>query len=81
MLPHPCLFIPDLEPVDGDVDEDPLLVLPGGLDGHLQLLEGVLAHPVAAGLLHGEHADQLPLEDLALAHELVLAAALPWRRV
>ena len=79
-LSYPCLLIPDLEPVDGDVNDDPLLVLPGGLNGHLELLQGVLAHAVAAGLLDGQHADQLALENLALAHELVLAAALPCKK-
>ncbi len=74
---HPCLLVPDLEPVDCDVEHDPLLVLARRPDGHLELLQRVLAHAVAARLLHLQHADQLPLERLPVAHELVLVPRTP----
>ena len=62
-------IIPDLEPVHGDVDDDPLFVLAAGLNGRLELLKGVLTHAVAPGLRNLQHPDQLAPEHLALAHE------------
>ena len=39
---HPRFFVSDFESVDGDVDDDPLLVLARGLDGRLQLQQRIL---------------------------------------
>ena len=74
---HPRLLISDLKPVHSNLDVDSLLVLAAGLDGHLELLERVLAHPVPPGLLHLQHPDQLPLEHLAVADKLLLVPTSP----
>ena len=74
---HPCLLVSNLESVNRNLYVDPLLVFSTGLDGHLELLQGVLAHPVSPGLLHLQHSNQLPLEELALAQELLLVPASP----
>ena len=75
---HPGLLVSDLESVYSNLNVDPLFVFSTRLDGHLQLLQGVLAHPVPPGLLHLQDSDQLPFEELALAQELLLVAASPW---
>lgn len=63
-------LVAQADPIHGDADEDALLVLPGGADGHLELGQRVLAHAVAARLRDLQHADQLALEAHAL-HEAV----------
>ena len=77
MTSYPGLLISDLKPVHGNLDVDALLVLSAGLDGHLELLQRVLAHPVPPGLLHLQHPDQLPLEHLAVADKLLLVSTSP----
>ena len=77
-ITDPCLLVPDLQSVHSNLYVDPLLVFSTRLDGHLQLLQGVLAHPVPPGLLHLQDSDQLPFEELSLAQELLLVAASPW---
>ena len=75
---HPGLLVSDLESVYSNLNVDPLFVFSTRLDGHLQLLQGVLAHPVPSGLLHLQNSNQLPFEELSLAQELLLVAASPW---
>ena len=75
---HPGLLVSDLESVHSNLYVDPLLVFSTRLDGHLQLLQGVLAHSVPSGLLHLQDSNQLPFEELSLAQELLLVAASPW---
>ena len=74
---YPCLLVSDLESVHRNLYVDPLLVFSTRLDGHLQLLQGILAHPVPSGLLHLQHSDQLPFEGLTFSNELLFVTASP----
>ena len=51
-------FVAKTQAVEGDADEDALLVLAGGLDGHLQLAQRLLAQPVPARRRHLSHRRQ-----------------------
>ena len=51
------------------MNDNPLLVFARRLDGHLQLLQRVLTHPVSPGLGHLQHTDQFALEGLTFAKE------------
>lgn len=66
---HPALLVLELHAVDGDVEDDALLVRAGLLHGHLGGAHGVRAHGVAARLAHVLLADQLSLEVDAVALE------------
>ena len=63
------LFVPESKSVDGDVNGDSLLVLPGGPDGHLEICKSVLAHPISPGFRHLQDADELRLERNALTEK------------
>jgi len=63
------LLIPQAQPVDGHMDGYPLLVLPSRPDGHLEVLQRLLAHPIATGLAHLQNADELCLELNAIAEK------------
>lgn len=68
-LTHPSLLITEAQAVDGDVDGDALLVFARGPDGHLEVGQGILAHPVTAGLGHLQDADELRLEAHPFSHK------------
>jgi len=51
------------------MDGYPLLVLPSRPDGHLEVLQRLLAHPIATGLAHLQNADELCLELNAIAEK------------
>ena len=43
-LTHPCSLVSDFESVNGDVNNDSLLVLSRSFDSHFQLLKCILTH-------------------------------------
>lgn len=51
------------------MNDDALLVLPCGTYGHLQVLQCLLAHAIAACLAHFQYSNQLGLELDAIAKE------------
>ena len=74
-MTYPVFLVSDFETIDGHMNDNLLFVFTGRFDSRLQLLKGVLAHPVTTSLTHFKHPDQFPLEGLALAHKLVVAGA------
>lgn len=76
----PCLLIPQPQPIDGHMDGYPLLVLAGCPDGHLEVLQRLLAHAISPGLAHLQNADELCLELDAIAEKASRIVAI-WKRV
>lgn len=65
----PSLLVSEAQAVNGDVDGDALLVLARGADGHLEIGQGILAHPVATSFSHLQDSDELRLEAHPFSHK------------
>lgn len=49
-MTYPSLIIAQPQSINSNVDLYPLLMFPSCSDGHLQVSQGFLAHPVSPGL-------------------------------
>ena len=75
---YPCLFISDFQTIDSNMYQDPLFMFARGLDGSLELLQCILAHSIASGLLDFKDPDKLAFEHLTFSHKLLLITSTPW---
>jgi hypothetical protein len=76
-MSYPCLFISDLETIDSNMYQDLLFMFARGLDGSLELLQCILAHSIASGLLDFKDPDKLAFEHLTFSHKLLLITSTP----
>jgi hypothetical protein len=59
---YSSFFISQPQSIDSDMDCDPLFVLARCSDGHLQVLQRLLAHSIPSGLPHLENPNEFRLE-------------------